>query len=260
MANPISMAILNLLAGAGGGYNQATSKGREEELGLYDRLISQQEAQKGREFQTSERKAGQEYGTSERKAGQEYNTSERVGRQGFEAGQAQLGRDFQHQERIGGEQFQSGENKLNRSTQMGIAGLEASTAIKTAKIREGIDETDPLSQARQAGIKAYLMALEHPETLMRGETPELKMLQAYNITKQMLKEQGVFGPLISNDTGISEPVPGITPGAFSPLRPSFASPYNVLGSAFRGLGPYTDYGPPRGILDLLTHPNVRTEP
>lgn len=252
MANPISMAILNLLAGAGGGYNQAAKAGREEQLGLVERQSALQEAQKGREFATSERKASQEYGTSERVAGQQYGTSERVGRQGFEAGQAQLGREFQHQERIGGEQFQSGENKLNRSNQMGIAGLEARTAINTARIHEGLDTTDPLIQARQAGIKAYLMALEHPETLMRGETAELKMLQAYNITKQMLQEQGVFAPVATS------PLDQYS----SPLGPRLnTNPFTMTEAEFTPfLQQLLKSGTNKGYKGENYFPQTRTEP
>jgi len=62
------------------------------------------EAERGREYGTSERLGRQEYGTGEREAGQRYGTSERLGRQ-----------QYGTSERLGGQEFTSGERGKDRA-------------------------------------------------------------------------------------------------------------------------------------------------
>lgn len=88
----------------------------------------QEEAQKQRDFQSSERVASQGYGTGERLGAQDfsgqqaaqqraYGTSERVGGQDFAGQQAALQRAYGTQERLGAQDFTGGQNAATRGEQ-----------------------------------------------------------------------------------------------------------------------------------------------
>lgn len=69
----------------------------------------EREADKGRQFQTSERVGSQDFAAGQGKLGREFQTSERLGSQDFTAGQANTQRDFMKSERLGSQDFATNE-------------------------------------------------------------------------------------------------------------------------------------------------------
>lgn len=79
------------------------------------------EAQKQREYQTSERLGGQEFAGGQAAKQREFATGERLGGQDFAGSQSALQRQFAEGERLGTQQFQTGE----RASSQQFAGGEA---------------------------------------------------------------------------------------------------------------------------------------
>lgn len=90
----------------------ATRPIEEAGAGAYANLIGRGvEAERGREFQTSERQGRQAYGTSEREAGQRYGTGEREARQVYGTGEREAGQRYGTSERVGRQQYGTSERE-----------------------------------------------------------------------------------------------------------------------------------------------------
>lgn len=74
-----------------------------------DERFKQEEIEKGRAFQTSERVGSQDFAAGQAVLQRQFQTGERLGSQDFAAGQAGLQRQFQTGERLGSQEFQTGE-------------------------------------------------------------------------------------------------------------------------------------------------------
>lgn len=249
MANPISLAILNLLGGAGQAYNQGISKGREQELGLQDRLIGLREARTGREFQAGEAEKGRTFQAGQ--AGEERK---------FQGEQTEKGQIFQKGLQEDTQTFTSGENALNRAEQERLQGMESSTSLRVARINQGID-VDPFIRAQNAHDEAVKFYREHPEYLPKGSSIEAEGLKAYRSAIDMVKGQGIFDPNFGQEP------PDLSQGDYSRAigpRPFPANPYTPIWGAVKGAVPPA-YGISPFILDLISGnaektPITRTEP
>ncbi len=90
------------------------------------------EAEKGRTFATGERLGGQAFMSGEAEKGRSFATSERLGGQTFMSGEAEKQRGFATSERERGQEFLAGENVLQR--QYGTREREASQIFSSAQV------------------------------------------------------------------------------------------------------------------------------
>lgn len=99
----------------------------------------QEEIEKQRAFQRSEREAGQTWQSGEAGKQRSFMTSERLGGQEFSAGEAGKQRGFLTSERLGGQEFQAGQNALARRLQeAGLTGLlDGSETLQARESRLG---------------------------------------------------------------------------------------------------------------------------
>ena len=126
-----------------------------------NRLTEMQEAEKARQFQTSEREAQQSWQSGENALSRAFQTSEREGQQAWQSGENALSRAFQTSEREAQQEYQSGENALSRAFQTSEregqqAWQSAENALNRAQEQEQFEKNFGLSQQQfEEGVRQY---------------------------------------------------------------------------------------------------------
>ena len=112
-------------------------QGAERDISSYEANLGQEaaqaeEAQRAREYGTSERLGAERFAGEQADLGRAYGTSERLGGQQFAAEEAGKGRLFGREERLGEQQFRTGERVGGQQFETDITNLKDKLATAEA--------------------------------------------------------------------------------------------------------------------------------